>query len=292
MFCLKEYHSYTKDADEQDLHGWLPVQHMQGHETGIMQCPCCAHPDKMMEHLFQCTNSALMLKKETLLIIDIRKKGIAKGVPQAIMEALCRLLYDFIHSNTVTVPVHPTLEVSVRSQISLGIRLLPRGILSEQWLTALQEFLGVDHPERKKGLLKLVWFEFTDTILRNRNEIAHEGGNRTRELEQATWATKLLWYLENKHVIARRDQFLLTYTEEDIEPMPRLSRRKMVQNLERLKAVYARELQICTLGQRTIHSYFATTKSQGRSEVEMGAAFGRSLRLRDRMTLAGCVDGH
>lgn len=102
MFCLKEYHSYTKDADEQDLHGWLPVQHMQGHETGIMQCPCCAHPDKMMEHLFQCTNSALMLKKETLLIIDIRKKGIAKGVPQAIMEALCS--HPFKHTDGSCAP--------------------------------------------------------------------------------------------------------------------------------------------------------------------------------------------
>ena len=85
--------------------------------------------------------------------------------------------------------------------------------------------------------LQLIWFDFTDVIWRNRNEIAHERENNARQMENTTWANKLVWYLENRHVIARRDQFIINYTEEDIETMPGLVRRKMVQNLERLEAV-------------------------------------------------------
>jgi hypothetical protein len=79
------------------------------------------------------------------------------------------------------------------------------------------------------GLLRLIWFDFTDVIWRNRNEIAHERENNARQVENTTWANKLLWYLENMHVIARRDQFIINYTEEDIETIPGLVRRKMVQ---------------------------------------------------------------
>ena len=249
------------------MHGWLPVNHMQGHATGITQCPCCPHQDETMEHMFRCTNQRLMMKKDEL-INGIRKKGMAKGIPRAIMETVCRSLYDFVHSKTPTVPEHPTLAAAVESQITIGLRLLPRGILSEKWLTALQEF-GVEYPERKvAGLLRLIWFDFTDEIWRNRNEIANERENNARQMENTTWANKLLWYLENRHVIARRDQFIINYTAGDIETIPGLVRRKMVQNLERLEAVFAREVQLRNLGQRTITSYFPRVVPQENMNME------------------------
>ena len=69
--------------------------------------------------------------------------------------------------------------------------------------------------------------------------------------------------------IARRDQFIMNYTEDDVAAMPCLTRRKMVQNLERLEAVYARELQLREIGQRTIHSYFQPKISQENNNEEM-----------------------
>ena len=253
------------------MHGWLPVNHMRGHVTGITQCPCCPHPDETMEHMFKCTNRNLMKKKDEL-INDIRKKGMAKGIPRAIMEAVSRSLYDFVHSNTLTIPENPILAAAVESQNSIGLRLLPRGILSEKWLIALQEF-GVAHPERKvAGLLRLIWFDFTDVIWRNRNEIAHERENNVQQAEYTTWANKLSWYLRNRHVIARRDHFIMNYTEEDIVTMPGFVRRKMVQNLERLEAVYAREVQLLAMGQRTITSYFSRVASQENANVETASS--------------------
>ena len=253
------------------MHGWLPVNHMQGHATGITQCPCCPHPDETMEHMFKCTNPRLLAKKEEL-INDIRKKGMAKGIPRAIMEAICRCLYDFTHSNQPTIPENPTIAAAVESQIAIGLRLLPRGILSRKWLTALQDF-GVEHPDRRMAaLLRLIWFDFTDAIWRNRNEIAHERENNVQQAENTTWANKLSWYLRNRHVIARRDQFIMNYTEEDIVTMPGFVRRKMVQNLERLEAVYAREVELLAMGQRTITSYFSRVSTQESANVETASS--------------------
>jgi hypothetical protein len=206
------------------------------------------------------------MKQKDTLINELRSKGMAKGIPRAIMEALCRMLYDVINSNTPTLPDHPTLKAAVQSQINIGAHLLPRGFLSDCWLTALKDF-GVEHPEPKiAAVLKLIWFDFTDVIWRNRNAVVHDGDNQARQMEQNTWAAKLLWYLENKHVIARRDQFIMNYTEDDGAAMPCLTRKKMV---ERLEAVYAGELQLREIGQRTIHSYFQPKISQENNNEEM-----------------------
>ena len=67
-------------------------------------------------------------------------------------------------------------------------------------------------------------------------------------------------------MIARRDQFIMNYTEDDGAAMPCLTRKKMV---ERLEAVYAGELQLREIGQRTIHSYFQPKISQENNNEEM-----------------------
>ena len=237
------------------MHGWLPVGHMHGHATGNTHCPGCPCTDETMDHLFRCPNEVLMKKKDDL-VTQIRTKGISNGIPRVIMETLSRILYDLIHGNVSTVPDHPSLARAVRSQMMIGTRLLPRGFIAKDWLECLKDF-GVQQPEQKMSkLLKLIWFEFTDTLWRDRNEIAHGSNSQSREHERETWASKLRWYLENKHVIAPTDQFVLSFTEEGIDTMPTLTRRQLVQNLERLERVFAVEQRVRATGQRTIRSYF------------------------------------
>ena len=238
------------------MHGWLPINHMQGHATGITQCPCCPSPDETMDHLFRCPHRALMQKKDDL-ITSVRSKGISSGIPRVIMEAICRLLYDFVHGRHPQIPDHTSIAAAVRSQMAIGIRLLPRGFISIKWLHAMEEF-GVERPAQKfSKLLRLIWFEFTDTLWRNRNEIVHSANNRARQQEQETWAARLRWYLEHSHVISPLDQFVLNYTEEGIQTMPNATRRRLVQNLERLERIYAIELRTRARGQRTLRSYFS-----------------------------------
>lgn len=121
----------------------------------------------------------------------------------------------------------------------------------------------MERPEQKfSKLLRLTWFDFTDTLWRNRNEIAHSGTSHLRRQEQESWATKLLWYLEHRHVISPHDQFAIGYTEEDIQTMPGTTRRQLVQTLERLEQIYSAEQRIQKTGQRTLRSYFGK-KQQG-----------------------------
>ena len=94
------------------MHGWLPVGHMHGHATGNTQCPGCECPDETMDHLFRCPQKALMEKKDEL-VISIRTKGIASGIPRVIMETICQLLYDLIHGNALMIPDHPSLAQAV-----------------------------------------------------------------------------------------------------------------------------------------------------------------------------------
>ena len=154
-----------------------------------------------------------MVKKDEL-IVEFRTKGIAAGIPRAIMEAICSLLYAFIHGTEVTMPDHPGIAAAVMEQLAVGLRLLPRGYLVSSWLDGLEEF-GTQNPEsRLSGLLKRLWLEFTDQIWRNRNEIMHSIDSNTRQQDEDWKTAKLKWYLKNVQVIAPWDRFVLEYTED------------------------------------------------------------------------------
>jgi hypothetical protein len=196
------------------------------------------------------------MRKKDDLINAVRSKGIAIGILRVIMETICRLIYDFVHGLRSPMPEHPSLGTAVRSQIDIGIRLLPRGFISVKWLHALEDF-GVERPAQKfSKLLKMIWFDFTDSLWRNRNKIVHSGDSRTRQHEQETWVSKLRWYLDNTHVISPLDQFVFSYTVEGIQTMLGATRRQLVRNLERLERVYATELRVHVAGQGTLQYYF------------------------------------
>ena len=223
--------------------------HMQGHETGNSHCPSCPCHDESMDHIFQCPHRGLMMKKDDLINL-VRSKGIQSGIPRAIMEAICHLLYNFVHGITPTVPEHPSIA-AVHSQIRIGICLFPRGFFSVPWIATLRD-------QKISKLLKLFWLEFTNKLWRNRNKIAHLIDSRAQHQDQETWASKLLWYLENSHVISPLDQFALGYTKDGILSMPGATRCQLVRNLEQLEKIYTMELKTRKMGQQTIRSYFST----------------------------------
>ena len=242
------------------MHGWLPVMHMHGHTTGITQCPGCGQPDETMDHLFQCTNKILMEKKDNLINI-VRSKGLKLGVPRVLMEAICRMLYDFVHAREPVIPDHPGIAEAVQSQLRVGMNLLPRGFLSATWYDLMHDF-GVPYPERKlSGILKLLWFEFTQILWQNRNEILHKQQNMTQQMDNESMVSKLTRYLADPLVLAPRDQFMLHYTEDDIQRMTCYKRKRLVENLERLEKIYTKERMLREKGQRSIWDYFTRRDS-------------------------------
>ena len=210
---------------------------------------------------FKCTNATLMVKKDAL-IVEFRKKGIAAGIPRALMEAICNLLYSFIHDTEVTIPEHPGIATAVKAQLSVGLRLLPRGYLVTEWLDVIEEF-GTQNPEsRLSGLLKRLWLEFTDQIWRNRNEVMHSADSNAQQREDDLKTEKLKWFLRNTEVIAPWDRFVLEYTEESIEIMSSYVKSRLVKNLETLQKVYTEERLTAGKGQNIKRKYFRKKETE------------------------------
>ncbi len=239
------------------IHGWLPVMHMQAHVSGLTQCPGCPCADETMEHLLQCPNHS-QTKRRKEKMIGLRKKLMKLGFPRVIMEAIRKLLSHHCDGTPPIIPQHPGLARAVQDQLRIGLHLLPRGLISTQWLLLLQEY-AVEHPDRAiSGFLKTLWLDFIDDIWRGRNKIVHKQENLHRLREDTEMANKLQWFIRHRYMIARSDHHLLEYTEDDVNTMTTRRRCKLVDSMTRLMAVYGKECQQVDWGQRTITDYFQT----------------------------------
>ena len=78
------------------------------------------------------------------------------------MEAISKMLYEYVNAKQITIPEHPGIAQAVKAQIEIGVKLLPRGLLATHWITVLEEF-SVDKPDQKiASLLKSIWIDFTE----------------------------------------------------------------------------------------------------------------------------------
>ena len=253
------------------MHGWLPVMHMQAHTTGCAQCPCCFCTDETLDHMYKCTNAEARKRREEVLVA-FRAKGIARGIPRVVMETITKILYEYTNGLAPTTPAHPGLANAVEAQRNIGIHLLPRGFIATKWTDVLEEF-SIDNPDRKIScLLRMVWLDFTEQLWKCRNTVAHKHKNLNQQAEEETWAARLLWFLVNPHVLAASDRFLLDYEEADIQGMTGYTRKRRVQQLEKVMKMYAHERTLRAKGQSVITQFFKR-KGKGANEVnttEMG----------------------
>jgi hypothetical protein len=107
-----------------------------------------------------------------------------------------------------------------------------RGFLTKNWTCALDK-LGVDHaPCIISWLLRFIWFDCTDLLWREWNHILHRSQNNHHQLESTRLNDRLQWFLDHRHLLARRDQYLLKYTALDIAGMPPRTKRELVRLLD------------------------------------------------------------
>jgi hypothetical protein len=209
-----------------------------------------------MDHLFQCDNKE-MRKRRSELVLDVGRKLLKAGFPRVVMEMICGTLRNLDTGQAEGEQHHPGLRRAREAQVKIGRRLLPRGILAREWTVVLEEF-SVPEVERKiSRLLKILWFDYTHKIWLARNDIAHDKQSITRKLEEATWAERLLWFQRNQQVLARKDRDILQYLAEAVAKMTGYMRKKLEENVERLREVYARELMVRENGQSLITQFFA-----------------------------------
>ena len=74
------------------------------------------------------------------------------------------------------------------------------------------------------------------------------------------WAARLTWYLEHKLAIRPADNFLLDYTEEDIQRMTGRARKHRVTQLDIACKAYENERSLRSRGQSVITNFFHSLK--------------------------------
>ena len=238
------------------MHGWLPVMHMQAHITGRTQCPGCLCPDETTDHIFHCTNRVLVHKREELLL-NLRKKWLAAGIPRVITDALYNLLFAYLKRKAPPSHPHPEIARAIAAQIRIGIELIPRGFLAQEWTTLLESF-SIGRTEGKMmKVLNSLWLDFTDQVWRARNDIAHKKESLSRQAEDETWKTQLEWFLTHPQHISPNDQWLLNFTSDGILQMTGYVRKRLVKNLERVRRVYTNEQTLRSKGQQVITRFFS-----------------------------------
>ena len=132
-----------------------------------------------------------------------------------------------------------------------------RGFLVKGWTTALRD-LGAEHPPRiMTWLLRFLWFECTELLWHERNNILHRTHNNYDHLASAQMDNRLCWFLDHRHLLSHGDQYLLKYSESDIDGMPAGTKRELLRLLEKAFQLYRREQLTRESGQPPITDYFS-----------------------------------
>ena len=224
------------------MHDWLPVMHMQAHSTKNSQWPGCTHTDETLDHMFHCKNPQLILRE--VVIIELRKKSLCLGLPRVVVDTLTQLLQDYTLNRPPVLPRHDQLRQVVESQLRIGIRMLPRGFLSKQWVDLLADF-SISFPTRKMlEFLRLLWLDFVEPLWKARNEIAHQRANLNAQAADSAITDGLYWYLDNSHVVSAGDwRALLLIGHKDITQMTPLKQATLVKDLDMVCALFSIESQ-------------------------------------------------
>jgi hypothetical protein len=180
----------------------------------------------------------------------------ATGIPRVITDALYGLVFAYVMSTEPPTHSHPGIAQAIAAQIRIGIELIPRGFLAQEWTTLLETFSVERADGKMMKVLSTLWLDFTDQIWRARNDIAHKKESLSRQAEEETWKTQLEWFLTHPHSISPKDQWLLNFTAEGISQMTGHIRKRLVKNLERVQKVFANELSLRSKGQQVITQFF------------------------------------
>lgn len=256
------------------MHDWLPVMHMIGHITGLTQCPTCTTADETLDHLFHCTHPAIVRARKDALARTM-KKGKDLHIPHIFMETLCGLLGAYFDGGTYTTQRRcKRLNEAIQTQVTIGLKFLPRGLLSIHWLRAL-EALHCEHADRKlASITYFLWIEVTNSIWKARNEVVHHSNNLTRQVDESRLDRLLLWYKHNRQeALSRLDYRLVSYDVDTLHTLTLASKRERVRQLDIAKTSYELEQKLRDQGQQMITRYFISTNlaSDSNSQTEVTA---------------------
>ena len=236
---------------------WLPVMHMLSHMTGNSQCPGCTCTDETLDHLFICPHPMLVAKREEILAA-LRKKGLKRRLPRAFLDTLSYMMDEYFNEAPTKPCSHSLFRAASKTQRSIGVNMFLRGFPVTDWTTALHA-LGEEHPARIMAwTLRFMWFDCTDSLWRERNAILHHSQNQFTRLDSLRLDDKLNWFLTHRTQLARRDQYLLRFTQTDITNLPTKTKRELLRLLGLAHKIHQQELLLRENGQSVLTDFFST----------------------------------
>ena len=144
----------------------------------------------------------------------------------------------------------------MESQLDIGIHLIPRGFLSTRWIEVLQEFQVKYARSKLTKLLRFIWIDFTDKLWRARNDLVHHQENAYRLETARNYNSRLLWYLENPHVLLHSDRFILCFTASDQDNMSDRVQKHTLHHLDIARKTLEIQLQQRQKGQSVLTQFF------------------------------------
>lgn len=238
------------------MHDWLPVMHMQGHITGLQQCPGCKHTDETLDHLFHCRHPTL-IKTRTKIFKTTSTKCTQLKLPRIFIQGLCGVIRAYFDKTDYTHNDNIHIAAAVHAQKRIGFQYLLRGFIVSKWQQAL-EALHCEYVDRKlTNLLYFIWFEITHVLWRARNDIVHHGSNLNRQADESRIDRQLTWFKYNyMTTIASTDFRLASYDVDSLHTLTLQSKRERLHQLNVAKAAFDLELTITAQGQQVITRYF------------------------------------
>lgn len=193
------------------MHGWLPIMHNLGKDTGITQCPGCECSDETFSHLFQCPHKLMRETRETQLL-EFERHLRTGSIKDRIVGMAKQMVNTIINQRAIDPQADdfPTeLQPLLQAQSKIGIIKFLQGFLANEWMSAM-ELYGEKHPTRRMTtLLRGIWDVLFEPLWATRNHILHDLPNRYNDTTDALNWERLHWYRQHRHeVLAFEDRDL------------------------------------------------------------------------------------
>ena len=269
------------------LHGWLPIMHNLGKYKRLTQCPGCSCHDETFDHLFRCKHP-LMVKA----LSDSKEQFVSRardiGIHKEVVEKFMQCIECGIDRRTAPLPTFPQeLRGAMTDQNTIGTSKLLQGYMAKSWVDAMK-CAGVKHPYQKaKTLQRSLWDVIFQRVWDTRNHILHHTPNLYRNTESTDLRERPRYYRDNKNSpLSYHDQSAADHSDETIEAMGRLTRRRWVKHLDKLSAQFQKERQNREAGQlslprllglaspeRTVPQRVRHTPTQARRKIQTSLNF-------------------
>jgi hypothetical protein len=192
-------------------------------------------------------------------LAQVHKQGMKSHMKRHFMDKFIKYIECGIAGEKIPVPTEPIeLKRAILDQNLIGTDKLLQGFLAKSWAKALPAMGSAEKhvPSAMRSLLILIWDTLFQRMWDTRNHILHRLPNNYKIAEGQSYDNRLRWYNDNCHKVLHEKDRLLVPSIEEIENMGRLTKRKWVQQLDKLRKYSEQEGNLLDKGQTAITSHF------------------------------------